>query len=689
MTKSFTLPPWGVLAVGAMIMVPSALAAIRLDVGPRNVQVAEITPGADIRRDKQEVLFNEPDSDFDLPLRCKPAQGKLLTLTDDEKWAACCPPGTRLLGTINTAFDCCGEGHDLAGSKDTGWTCCLSGYEYDGTKCKDPKPLCPNGMELVDGKCICPPGTTQAADGTCKPNTANGGNGNGGNQAGKHPSGPCSSEISSDGQRRVSRFQQAVINPGDPIRILDLHGEPNSGKDPNQWLNNAQNGGHIARTPKFEDAGVFTISKWTEGKYCISGLETGVGPTCPSDSPALTFNTLDTESCLPLELVTVPCNIRDPNNNCLWSGNQQKPCPTGFSCLPNGQSPGQFPSGQSPGGQNPGSQSPGGQSSGSQFPGGQFPGGQFPGGYFPNGQNPGDRFPGGQNPGGQFPGGEFPSGQIPGGQFPGGQFPGSQFPDGQNPGGQNPGCRPTPTGTLTPGGGATPTCPPGQPWKDGTCVIPITDCADRAHPEFGDTSYNPANFPCSIGRERPCRGEQVQDWKPANLPWTSTHRQPGPPQPYETTINFDFDVIMSIVDVETQSEHFLVNLDGTFWGETGGERGYKNQYIGNYNDPEWCLLNGYTRGYFLIPKGQHTLTIEWPQGTGKYQNDGGGNWWYGIARYRFDKLCDPSRCLPDCAVEKEKEAQQLRLQLQREGKWPSVANSQGKQWGYYDQKVVA
>ncbi|KAK4655153.1 hypothetical protein QC762_404270 [Podospora pseudocomata] len=244
----------------------------------------------------------------------------------------------------------------------------------------------------------------------------------------------------------------------------------------------------------------------------------------------------------------------------------------------------------------------------------------FPGGQFPGGQNPS-----GQNPGGQNPGGQFPSGQIPDGQFPGGQFPSGQFPDGQNPGGQNPGCCPPPTGTLTPGGGATPTCPPGQPWKDGTCVISITDCADRAHPEFGDTSYNPANFSCSIGRERPCHGEQVQDWKPANLPWTGNHRQPGPPQPYETTINFDFDVIMSIVDVEAQSEHFLVNLDGTFWGETGGERGYKNQYIGNYNDPEWCLLNGYARGYFLIPKGQHTLTIEWPQGTGKYQNDGGGN----------------------------------------------------------------
>lgn len=51
------------------------------------------------------------------------------------------------------------------------------------------------------------------------------------------------------------------INPGDPTRLMDLHGEANSGKNPNQWLNNAQNDGHIGRTDKYENAGVFTISK--------------------------------------------------------------------------------------------------------------------------------------------------------------------------------------------------------------------------------------------------------------------------------------------------------------------------------------------------------------------------------------------------------------------------------------------
>ncbi|KAK0744539.1 hypothetical protein B0T21DRAFT_344728 [Apiosordaria backusii] len=97
------------------------------------------------------------------------------------------------------------------------------------------------------------------------------------------------------------------------------------------------------------------------------------------------------------------------------------------------------------------------------------------------------------------------------------------------------------------------------------------------------------------------------------------------------------------IDIEAQSAHFLIKLDGQFWGGTGGEnlKGCKSQ------------------GYFLIPKG-----------TGKYKNEGGGNWWYGIARYRFDKLCDPTKCLPDCAEEEKKEAQEVRLKLEKEGKSP-------------------
>lgn len=148
-------------------------------------------------------------------------------------------------------------------------------------------------------------------------------------------------------------------------------------------------------------------------------------------------------------------------------------------------------------------------------------------------------------------------------------------------------------------------CPPGQPWRDGSCLLPINDCADRAHPELGDTSYNPADFPCSAGRERPCRGPEVQDWQTATLYWVGSHQQPGPPAPYETTVDFDTDVVMTLVDVETQGGHYLVRLDGLLLGETGGERGYKNAFVGYYNDPEWCLANGYSRGYFRIPKGEY------------------------------------------------------------------------------------
>lgn len=43
---------------------------------------------------------------------------------------------------------------------------------------------------------------------------------------------------------------------------------------------------------------------------------------------------------------------------------------------------------------------------------------------------------------------------------------------------------------------------------------------------------------------------------------------------------------MNFTDVGTQSEHFLIKLDGEFLGETGGEHDYKNEYVGNWWDFE-------------------------------------------------------------------------------------------------------
>ena len=110
----------------------------------------------------------------------------------------------------------------------------------------------------------------------------------------------------------------AAVDPGQGVRIRDLRGKANGGEGANQWLDAKANGGHIGKTPAYADAGVFTISKWTCGTYCLGGLDQGVGPTCPSMEPSLTFNSADPQSCMPLELVEVPCDLRDPANNCIW-----------------------------------------------------------------------------------------------------------------------------------------------------------------------------------------------------------------------------------------------------------------------------------------------------------------------------------------------------------------------------------
>lgn len=74
----------------------------------------------------------------------------------------------------------------------------------------------------------------------------------------------------------------------------------------------------------------------------------------------------------------------------------------------------------------------------------------------------------------------------------------------------------------------------------------------------------------------------------------------------------------------------------------------------------------------MLP-GRHTITIEWPQGTGQYRDEAGNAQSYGIAKYRFDRLCHPSRCVPGCVEAKRDEAERAREALQRQGRWPPRA----------------
>lgn len=85
------------------------------------------------------------------------------------KFVSRCDKGQSFFGSTDTTFKYCPADHELTGSKDNGFACCLKGQVWDGKKCKKPEPVCENGKVLVDGKCVCPEGQEEDANGVCKP----------------------------------------------------------------------------------------------------------------------------------------------------------------------------------------------------------------------------------------------------------------------------------------------------------------------------------------------------------------------------------------------------------------------------------------------------------------------------------------------------------------------------------------
>ncbi|KAI0971120.1 cystein rich protein [Xylaria arbuscula] len=315
----------------------------------KNVPTYEIGPGAKVNGNA--ITYNDPDCDEGLD--CKTTRscsksGYTPSLSDDKKYFACCAAGQRLLGSADTAFDCCAKGHDLVGDSHCGYHCCPTGFSWDGKQCKE---KCKNGQALVDGKCVCPKGTTESDDGTCKKTPDE--------SEGECDDGECSSGLESgkcyifkddngyrlglggDGNyyaapdsmtQRYAKFQLCVdeqctpgkpVNPSTEIFIRDTYGDLATGLNKNEWLAHSQNGIHINRTPLFSAAGHFSISKWPCGKYCLGGFTEGVGPACPAVTPALTFYTQDPQMCVEFEFTEVPCNIKSDKNNCIWKSGDQ------------------------------------------------------------------------------------------------------------------------------------------------------------------------------------------------------------------------------------------------------------------------------------------------------------------------------------------------------------------------------
>ncbi|KAG5995429.1 hypothetical protein E4U43_003031 [Claviceps pusilla] len=308
----------------------------------KNVSTFEIDGNITITGSKIEFNDAECDSGFKClrSLACIGATKPMLT--EDEKYFACCAEGQRLLGNPETAFDCCADGHDLAGGKTQGYHCCPSGFDFDGSLCKE---VCKNGKVLLGGKCVCPERQVEGSDGQCvqkpKPQPCDSGLQTGkcymfiaenGNKLGLANNGFYFASPDSMTQR-YGKFQlcgnencssRDVINPSQQVFIRDMYGDLATGTNSKLWLNNAQNGAHIGRTPQFAAAGRFSISKWPSGKYCLTGFTSGVGPACPAQIPALTFYSQDPQMCVAFEFIEVPCDIKSDDNNCLWHYGSQR-----------------------------------------------------------------------------------------------------------------------------------------------------------------------------------------------------------------------------------------------------------------------------------------------------------------------------------------------------------------------------
>ncbi|RJE26902.1 Cysteine-rich secreted protein [Aspergillus sclerotialis] len=314
----------------------------------KGVGVMEVDKHPEISDDGRYMSYSGPDCEpskkrWGCTVNCKKKDGTVWSLAEDgdQEYASCCLPDQHLSGSNSTEWLCCAGEHEVAGSEDVGYSCCPTGFSFDGERCKEKK-KCSNGKRLVNGKCVCPKGTTEADDGTCQKDEKECTSG--------LETGKCYTFLASNGHylgmykdkwyqaagddvdQRYGKFQLCKdekckpgqpVNPSDAVYIRDIYGHKPDGKNARQWLNHKSHGHHIGSTSDFEEAGEFSLSKWPCGKYCLSGFEDGVGPTCPNSHPSITFWSKDPQMCVPFELTEVPCDIKSDKNNCIWTNGDQ------------------------------------------------------------------------------------------------------------------------------------------------------------------------------------------------------------------------------------------------------------------------------------------------------------------------------------------------------------------------------
>ncbi|RLL93706.1 hypothetical protein CFD26_100169 [Aspergillus turcosus] len=125
----------------------------------------------------------------------------------------------------------------------------------------------------------------------------------------------------------------------------------------------------------------------------------------------------------------------------------------------------------------------------------------------------------------------------------------------------------------------------------------------------------------------------VQDWKRADVKWTSEHPKPGAPAPAMFSSNFNYETILTLTDDSTSLERFEVYQDYKFLGKTSeATAATKGKIIHNAVE---AIKLGYSHASFNIPAGPHTFMVTWQDAANNPETK---EWTSGAFQYRFQRV---------------------------------------------------
>ncbi|KAH0491682.1 hypothetical protein TgHK011_003099 [Trichoderma gracile] len=231
----------------------------------------------------------------------------ILTQNQQGTQIACCAQGND-----PATSTCCDAKQHLPGTEKAGYRCCPLAQFAKGVVCGS------LGKIMVDGECVCPSDMIEDADGLCQ-NITTEPSCKSGLHEGKCYLFKLSHGLFGPGMggqydivdqgRKFGKFKlckteacsgKSAINPHDEFRIYDVHGD-GTPQSSGLWMRWPPEGG-IETTETWRKASKMAITRWADGKYCLSQV----------------FDAFTNQQCFPMWVVEVPCDIRAPENNCLW-----------------------------------------------------------------------------------------------------------------------------------------------------------------------------------------------------------------------------------------------------------------------------------------------------------------------------------------------------------------------------------